>query len=89
MKKSIKLIALAFVLALSIAMICGICVSAGGAEPKIVSKSAYFGDQTYLYFAVNDTSLAEGEELEVLLYTENPKANSQAQAFKAELSELV
>jgi hypothetical protein len=92
MKKTAKILSLVFVLALAAALIFGISAMAAdesAAAPKIVSKSAYFGDQTYLYFAVNDSSLADGEELEVLLYTEDPTVKTGAEAFKASPSELV
>ena len=92
MKKTAKILSLVFVLALAAALIFGISAMAADkstAAPKIVSKSAYFGDQTYLYFAVNNSSLAEGEELEVLLYTEDPTVKTGAEAFKASPSELV
>ena len=73
MKKAAKILTLVFMFALAVTLVFGVSASAaeGSPEPKIVSKSAYFGDQTYLYFAVNNTSLAEGDELEVLLYTED------------------
>lgn len=90
MKKSIKLLTIALMLLVVMTVAFGVTVSAEDAEEiKIVSKSAYFGDQTYLYYAVDDTALADGQTLEVLLYTEDPRINSEAEAYKAALSELV
>ncbi len=90
MKKTSKILALVFMLALATTLLFSIGASAENeASPKIVSKSAYFGDQTYLYFAVNNSTLEAGQELEVLLYTEDPRTNPDAESFKAALSEMV
>ena len=91
MKKATKIIALVFMLALAVTLVLGVGASAEESTeaPKIVSKSAYFGDQTYLYFAVKNSGLAEGEELEVLLYNEDPRVNSEVDAFTAAISDLV
>ena len=77
MKKQIKLLVLVLSLALMIGAMVGINVAAEDGEvvsveqPKIVSKSVYYGDQVYLYYAVNNSALAEGQELELLLYVED------------------
>jgi len=93
MKKQIKLLVLVLSLALMIGAMVGINVAAEEGEvvsveqPKIVSKSVYYGDQVYLYYAVNNSALAEGQELELLLYVEDPTVNSEAVAYKAEISD--
>ncbi|MBO5316117.1 MAG: hypothetical protein J6B48_06800 [Clostridia bacterium] len=54
-------------------------------SPKIVSKSVSYEDNVYLYYAVNNTYLEEGQELEVLLYNEDPTQNVSATVYKASL----
>ncbi|MBQ8320865.1 MAG: hypothetical protein IJX92_00690 [Clostridia bacterium] len=54
-------------------------------SPKIVSKSVSYEDNVYLYYAVNNTYLEEGQELEVLLYNEDPTKNASATVYKAAL----
>ncbi len=82
--KLIKILLAVITVALLSCMAIGFAVSAEGeASPKIISKNAYFGDQTYLYFAVDNTSLNDGEELEVLLYAEDPRDNPEAKVYTA------
>lgn len=87
--KLVKILLASITVVLLLCLAIGVTVSAEGeASPEIISKNAYFGDQTYLYFAVDNSTLTEGDELEVLLYAEDPRVNSEAEVFKAQASTL-
>ena len=87
--KLVKILLASITVVLLLCLAIGVTVSAEGeASPEIISKNAYFGDQTYLYFAVDNSTLTEGDELEVLLYAEDPRVNPEAEEFKAQASTL-
>ena len=84
-------------LALSVLMMFGLVIGFGAsaeeientatiAQPKIASYSVYYADEIYLYYALNNSEVAEGAEIELLLYIENPAENAEATVYNATLS---
>ena len=91
MKKSIKV--LLTVLALSLMVCTAFAMTAFANEESapyatILKKNVEYGSELYLYFGVDDTS-ADGKEIEVLIYTEDPIANPDSTAFKATKTDKV
>lgn len=81
-----------FVILLLVCACVAITVSATEAEElpsaTVLSKNLEYGKELYLYFAIDDTE-ANGEEIEVLIYTEDPTANTSAATYKATKSTIV
>ena len=73
-----------FAILLLVCACAAITVSATEELPSatVLSKNLEYGKELYLYFAIDDTE-AKGEEIEVLIYTEDPTANSSATSYKA------
>ena len=80
-------------LVLSIALIIGasVCVYAvadeGSPSVEVIAKNMSYGDRFYIAFAVEGKNLAEGAEIGVRLYTEDPEVNPEAVAYTAKKSE--
>ena len=87
-KKSVKILALVLSIAALLALAVGFSVSAAE-EPTldILSKNMSYGSNFKVAFAVDNTGVAEGQELEVLLYAEDPAKNPETAVYKATLAE--
>lgn len=87
-KKITKILVLALAVAALFALAIGFSASAETEEPTldILSKNMSYGSNFKLAFAVDNTGVAEGQTIEVLLYAEDPAVNPETTAYKAELS---
>ena len=87
-KKLAKILALVLTTAALLALAIGFSVSAEEEAPTldILSKNMSYGSNFQLAFAVDNTGIAEGQEIEVLLYAEDPSVNPEATAHKAVLA---
>ena len=91
MKKATKVLLAILALSLMICTLFALTASANEeAEPyaTVLKKNVEYGSELYLYFGIDDTTAA-GNDIEVLIYTENPTANPDATVFNATKSTLV
>ena len=87
-KKTVKNLSLAAMICALLACVIGFSVSAEDEAPTldIISKNMSYGSNFKLAFAVDNTGVEDGQEIEVLLYQEDPAVNPEATAYKADLS---
>ena len=88
-KKLAKILALVLTTAALLALVIGFSASAAEENPTldILSKNMSYGSNFKLAFAVDNTGVTEDQEIEVLLYAEDPAMNPDTAAYKATLAE--
>ena len=87
MKKNTKILLVILALSLMICTAFALTASANEeAEPyaTVLKKNVEYGSELYLYFGIDDTT-AEGKEIEVLIYSENPTVNPDATPFLSDV----
>ena len=84
-RKTAKILAISLTLALLVAAICCLGISAGAedASLKIIAKNVSHEAEVKILFAVDHSSLGLGEEATVLYTLEDPAVNPETEIFTA------